>query len=116
MAMCGCRRPPLLSLSKGHAVMDRHGLVKRGRQRRRNKAKGTPLSPGLHPNDLWCTDFKGEFKTGNGRYCYPLTVTDQASRRIMACEALESTRELPVIAAFEQLFAERGLPSAIRSD
>ena len=99
-----------------HAVMDRHGLVKRGRQRRRNKAKGTPLSPGLHPNDLWCADFKGEFKTGNGRYCYPLTVTDHASRRIMACEALESTRELPVIAAFEQLFAERGLPSAIRSD
>ncbi len=99
-----------------HAVMDRHGLVKRRGRRRRNRAEGTALSPGLHPNDLWCADFKGEFKMGNRQYCYPLTVTDHASRRIMACEALESTRELPVIAAFERLFGERGLPDAIRSD
>jgi transposase InsO family protein len=62
-----------------HAVLDRHGLVKRiGRTRRR--ASGTPLSPGAAPNDLWCADFKGEFKLGNGRYCDPLTVTDHASR------------------------------------
>lgn len=99
-----------------HAVMDRHGLVRRTGRRARHKAAGTPLSGGLHPNDLWCADFKGEFKTGNGRYCYPLTVTDHASRRIMACEALESTRELPVIEAFERLFKERGLPSAMRTD
>ena len=99
-----------------HAVMDRHGLVTRRGKRRRNKAQGTPLSAANHPNDLWCTDFKGEFKLGNRRYCYPLTVTDQASRFILACEALDSTRELPVIAAFQRLFAERGLPKAIRSD
>src|SRR5690606_19687090 len=68
------------------------------------------------PNDLWCADFKGEFKTGDGRYCYPLTVTDQASRMILACEALESTREMPVIETFVRLFRERGLPAAIRSD
>jgi transposase InsO family protein len=99
-----------------HAVMDRHGLVKRRRQRRRNRAEGTPLSAGLCPNDLWCTDFKGEFRLGNHQYCYPLTVTDHASRHVMLCEALESTREVPVIAAFERVFAERGLPGAIRSD
>ena len=99
-----------------HAVMDRHGLVKRKGTRQRHKAQGTPLSPGLHSNDLWCTDFKGEFKLGNRQYCYPLTVTDHASRRIMLCEALDSTRERPAIAAFERLFAERGLPGAIRSD
>ena len=99
-----------------HAVMDRHGLVKRRAKRRRNKAQGTPLSLGTHPNDLWCTDFKGEFKLGNRRYCYPLTVTDQASRFVLMCEALDSTREMPVIAAFQRLFAERGLPKAIRSD
>lgn len=99
-----------------HAVMDRHGLVGRKPRRRRNKAQGTALSAGLHPNDLWCADFKGEFKTGNRRYCYPLTVTDHASRRIMLCEALDSTRERPVIEAFQRLFAERGLPDAIRSD
>lgn len=60
--------------------------------------------------------FKGEFKTGDGRYCYPLTVTDQASRMILLCEALESTKELPVIEAFVSLFRQRGLPAAIRSD
>ena len=99
-----------------HAVLDRHGLVRHARQRRRFKAAGTPLSTALAPNELWCTDFKGEFKTGNGRYCYPLTVTDQASRYVLACEALESTREQPVIEAFVRLFKERGLPAAIRSD
>ena len=91
-----------------HAVLDRHGLVKRiGRPRHR--ARGTPLSEGAEPNDLWCTDFKGEFKLGNGRYCYPLTVTDHASRFLLLCEALESTREDLACTAFERLFAERGL-------
>ena len=98
-----------------HAVLDRHGLVKRiGRTR--NRASGTPLSEGAAPNDLWCADFKGEFKLGNGRYCYPLTVTDQASRFLLLCEALESTREELAFTAFERLFCERGLPLAIRSD
>jgi transposase InsO family protein len=98
-----------------HAVLDRHGLVKRARERK-SRAQGTPLSAGAIPNDLWCADFKGEFKLGNGRYCYPLTVTDQASRFLLMCEALESTREEPAIAAFERLFTERGLPLSIRSD
>jgi transposase InsO family protein len=98
-----------------HAVLDRHGLVRR-LGRRRSRATGTPLSTGAAPNDLWSTDFKGEFKLGTGRYCYPLTVADHASRFILLCEALESTREEPVIAAFERLFCERGLPGAIRSD
>ena len=98
-----------------HAVLDRHGLVKRfGRPRHR--ATGTPLSAGANANDLWCADFKGEFKLGNGRYCYPLTVTDHASRFLLLCEALESTREDLAFTAFERLFAERGLPKAIRSD
>src|SRR6195256_4656952 len=98
-----------------HAVLDRHGLVKRP-GRPRSRAHGTPLSPGLTPNDLWCADFKGEFKLGNGQYCYPLTVTDHASRFLLLCEALDSTREDTAITAFEQLFLERGLPVAIRSD
>ena len=104
------------AISTIHAVMDRHGLVRRRAKRRRNKAEGTPLSAGLAPNELWCTDFKGEFRMGNRRYCYPLTVTDHASRHLMLCEALESTREAPVISAFEHLFRDRGLPNAIRSD
>src|SRR3954451_4353117 len=98
-----------------HAVLDRHGLVRRGGGPR-HRARGTPLSEAAAPNDLWCADFKGEFKLGNGRYCYPLTVTDQASRFLLLCEALESTREELAFTAFERLFAERGLPNAIRSD
>lgn len=98
-----------------HAVLDRHGLVKRARVRR-NRATGTPLSAATTPNALWCADFKGEFKLGNGRYCYPLTVSDHASRYLLLCEAFESTREDPVIEAFQRLFRERGLPAAIRSD
>jgi transposase InsO family protein len=98
-----------------HAVLDRHGLVTQARKRR-HRAEGTPRSQALLPNDLWCTDFKGEFKLGNGKYCYPLTVSDQASHYLLAIEAFNSTREEPVIAAFQRLFAERGLPLAIRSD
>ena len=98
-----------------HAVLDRNGLV-RPMGKRRNKAHGTELSAGAAPNDLWCVDFKGEFKLGNQRYCYPLTVTDHASRYLLLCEALDSVREATAFEVFEHLFRERGLPAAIRSD
>jgi transposase InsO family protein len=98
-----------------HAVLDRHGLVRRA-GRKRHRATGTPLSQGTAPNDLWCADYKGEFQLGNRSWCYPLTVTDQASRFVLLCEALEATREDLALTAFERLFAERGLPIAIRSD
>jgi transposase InsO family protein len=98
-----------------HAILDRHGLVARA-SRARTRAEGTPLSAGLNPNDLWCTDYKGEFQLGNKRYCYPLTVTDYASRYLLLCEAMDSNREQPAFLAFERLFRERGLPEAIRSD
>jgi transposase InsO family protein len=98
-----------------HAVLDRHGLVHKPR-RSRTRAEGTALSEGLHPNELWCTDYKGEFQLGDQRYCYPLTVTDHASRYLLLCEALESNRQELAFPAFERLFRERGLPRAIRSD
>jgi transposase InsO family protein len=98
-----------------HAVLDRHGLVSQARKRNRtNKAMGTPLSPGLYPNDLWCADYKGAFQLGDGRYCYPLTVTEHASRSRM-CEAHELTKEINAFDAFARLFQDRGLPGAIRS-
>lgn len=103
------------AVSTIHCVLDRRGLVQAGRSRR-NRAQGTPLSPGLNPNDVWCADFKGEFMLGDRRYCYPLTVSDHASRYLLLCEAMESTREETAFTAFETLFRERGLPAAIRSD
>jgi transposase InsO family protein len=111
--LCGDVRIP--AKSTVHAVLDRHGLVKR-MSRPRRRAIGTALSLGAMPNDLWCADYKGEFKLGNKDYCYPLTVTDHASRYLLLCEALSSTREDLAFTAFERLFVERGLPSAIRSD
>ena len=74
------------------------------------------LSGGDAPNALWCADFKGEFKLGDARYCYPLTVTDHASRFLLLCEALESTREEPRSPLSTGCFASAACPCAIRSD
>ncbi len=69
-----------------------------------NKAIGTLLREAFWPSELWCADFKGEFKTDNGRYCYPLMVTDQASRCLLLAAAREATREVPVIKAIAHRF------------
>jgi len=86
------------------------------RGRRRPRLTGTPLSRATTPNALWCADYKGEFMLADQRYCYPLTVTDFASRYLLSCEALESTKTLYAWAVFERIFQEFGLPDAIRTD
>ena len=105
----------LPAISTVHAVLDRHGLVKR-RRRRRPPAAGTELSRAGEPNALWCADYKGEFMLGNRRYCYPLTVTDFASRYLLTCEALATTQERFAFTVFDRTFQEFGLPTAIRTD
>jgi putative transposase len=106
-------KPP--AKSTVHAVLDRHGWVKR-RRSRRYKAQGTALQDTHRPNGLWCADYKGEFKLGNRKYCYPLTVSDYHSRYLLACEGLESTKEPYALTTFERVFKEYGLPDAIRTD
>ena len=103
------------AISTVHAVLDRHDLVKH-RRRRRNRAKGTLLSLPGQPNELWCADYKGEFMLADRRYCYPLTITDFASRYLLACEALSTTKEAYAFPVFEAVFKEFGLPKAIRTD
>ena len=103
------------AISTVHAVLYRHGLVSRGRKRR-YKAQGTTLSKPLLPNHLWCADYKGEFMLADRRYCYPLTITDFASRYLLSCEALSSTKETYAFTVFERVFQEFGLPQAIRTD
>jgi putative transposase len=105
----------LPAISTVHAVLDRHGLVSRGRKRR-HKAQGTALSKPLQPNDLWCADYKGEFMLADKRYCYPLTISDFTSRYLFSCEALATTRETYAFGVFERVFKEFGLPKAIRTD
>jgi putative transposase len=105
----------LPAISTVHAVLDRHGLVSRPR-RRRYKAQGTELSRPLQPNELWCADYKGEFMLADRRYCYPLTITDAASRYLLSCEALSSTKGKYAFTVFERVFRDFGLPKAIRTD
>lgn len=62
------------------AILNRNGLVPKKRRRRHIGHPGKPIAQMLAPNDIWCADFKGHFKTGDGVYCYPLTVTDGYSR------------------------------------
>jgi putative transposase len=103
------------AISTVHAVLDRHGLVQHSRKRR-YKAQGTGLSLPRHPNDLWCADYKGEFMLADRTYCYPLTVTDFASRYLLCCESLGTTQEAYAFTVFQRVFHEFGLPKAIRTD
>lgn len=97
-------------------ILARAGLV-RGRRRRSPVLRlGTVRNEATLPNDLWCADYKGQFRLGNGKYCYPLTVTDQASRYVLACEGFEAIDGVTARAVFEDRFARFGLPLAIRTD
>ncbi len=107
-------RPP--ARSTVHAVLDRNGLVKHRQGRKRFKASGTTLTHVTLPNQLWCADYKGEFMLGNKQYCYPLTITDYATRYLLTCEALASTKEEFAFEIFERAFKEFGLPDSIRTD
>jgi len=107
--------PHLPAISTVHAVLARHGLVHRRRQRHQIVA-GTALSQPTVPNALWCADYKGEFMLADRRYCYPLTITDFASRYLLTCEALSTTQETFAFTVFERTFKEFGLPHAIRTD
>lgn len=97
-------------------ILSRHGLVPRRRWRRRIGHPGQPATQILAPNDVWSVDFKGQFRTGDGRYCYPLTVADGFSRYLLGCQALPSTAGAGAKPVFTRLFHEYGLPRRIRSD
>ena len=103
------------AISTVHAILDRHGLVKR-RRRRVYRPEGTTLAHPHHPNDLWCADYKGHFMLADQRYCYPLTITDFASRYLISCEALSTTKAMYAFSVFERAFKDFGLPRAIRTD
>ena len=97
-------------------ILKREGLVRQETRRRKVGHPGKPTSIITTPNQLWCVDFKGQFKTRDGRYCYPLTVTDRYSRYLIGCQGLLSTETAGAKEVFKQLFKKYGLPAAIRSD
>ena len=118
LALLHKRQPrwPLPGRSTACDILKRHGMVPLRRQRRRIGHPSKPTSLILAPNDLWSADYKGQFRTGNGRYCYPLTAADGFSRYLLGCQALGSTAGDEAKPIFTRLFKEYGLPTRIRTD
>jgi len=92
------------------------GLVRSRVKRRRVAPYSEPFSDCVEPNHSWSADFKGDFATGNGRRCYPLTITDNFSRYLFLCRALEHPTYQAVRPWFEWVFREYGLPQSMRTD
>ena len=96
--------------------LKRNGLIAGRRRRPQRPHPGKPPGQASAPNGLWTIDFKGHFRTRDGRYCYPLTVVDASSRYLLACQGLlHPTRRLTTV-TLERLFREYGLPERMRSD
>ncbi len=112
------RRKPRCSLpapSTVARILAQQGLV-RAKRRHRRAHPGCPQTVPAGPNDVWGADYKGQFRLKNGQYCFPLTVSDLATRYLLGCDAhpevsLEKSRQY-----FEWLFATYGLPRRIRTD
>jgi len=98
------------------AIVKRAGLVVARKQRRRTEPHTQPLAHAHQSNRVWCADFKGWFKSGNGTRIDPLTMTDSWSRYLLRCQAVEKADTERVRAIFEAAFCEYGLPEAIRTD
>ncbi|QQS13135.1 MAG: transposase [Rhodospirillales bacterium] len=112
----GRPRTPWPAASTIGDILKRAGLVEASRRRRRPVEPGRlPPPAALEPNAEWSVDFKGWFRTRDGRRCDPLTVVDGATRYVLAARVMEP-RHAAVRAALERLFEECGLPEAVRSD
>lgn len=107
---------PLPSASTLGDILVRANLVERRTTRGRYRSRPTGLSIAEAPNDGWSIDYKGQFRLGDKSYCYPLTITDQYSRFLLACDAMAAIDEEQARESCEMVFREYGLPRVIRSD
>ena len=110
---------PELPLPAASTIGDwlrREGLIGRSRRRRHCPAYTKPFAAVVAANDVWCTDFKGWFRTGDGQRCDPFTLSDAHSRYLLRCQTVARPDEDHVRPIFEAAFKEHGLPLAIRSD
>jgi putative transposase len=114
----GLQQPQLLLPHESTVceMLKRNGLIVAKPRRRAIGHPGRPSGVVAGPNDCWSADFKGQFRTADGQYCYPLTATDNYSRYLLECKALAGTLLEPTKAAFTRLFKEYGLPRRIRTD
>lgn len=104
------------SASSVGRILVRHGKILPRRRSRRTPPHDGPFQSSTYPNAVFCADFKGWFRTGDGKRCDPLTITDAASRFVLACQIVPQTTFTCVQPVFETLFREYGLPRAIRTD
>lgn len=98
------------------ALFRRAGLARPRRRRALPGHPGRPTHTSEAPNAIWTVDFKGQFRTGDGCWCYPLTVVDYASRYLLGCQGLAGPTHGRTMRVFQQLFQRYGLPERIRSD
>jgi len=96
--------------------LKRQGLVCCRKRRHRASPTVLPLTVGNNSNDVWTADFKGYFRTGNGRRCNPLTISDDASRYLLCCRHLDRMSYELVRMQFERIFRDYGVPVVIRTD
>lgn len=99
-----------------NTILERHALLHKNRRRRKWTHPGAAPIHTDAPNQVWPADFKGQFKTADGQYCYPLTVTDHFSRVLLVCRGLLSVKTADAKPVFRALFRSVGLPDAIRTD
>jgi transposase InsO family protein len=97
-------------------IVKRAGLVVPRKKRRRTEPYTAPLAHAGESNRVWCADFKGWFKAGDGARVDPLTITDAWSRYLLRAQAVEKTDTERVRAVFEAAFREHGMPESIRTD
>lgn len=118
VAVLGERQPTwaLPAVSTANDILKREGLVTRSRRRRPIGHPGYHPVPAVAPNDIWTTDFKGQFRTADAQWCYPLTLCDAHSRYLLTCRGLLSPTGTDTFTAFRRAFREYGLPARIRSD
>lgn len=98
------------------ALLQRAGLVMERRRRRRTPPYTQPFAAADGPNQVWCADFKGHFRTGDGERIDPFTLSDAHSRYLLRCQAVEKADTAAVRSICEAAFREYGLPRAIRTD
>lgn len=104
------------SASTAGEWLKKNGLVKDRKLRRHVERYEDYFIDCMEPDDVWSADYKGQFRTNDRRVCYPLTVTDNYSRYLIACYGLEGPRYKETKECFERIFREYGLPIAIRTD
>ena len=108
-------RAHLPSVSTAARILAREGFV-RPRRRYRRAHPGCPKSIPQGPNDIWAADYKGQFRLKNGQYCFPLTVSDLASRYVLGVDAHPAISLERTLEHFRRLFEAYGLPNRIRTD